>query len=148
MGPPSAGRSNSIERWVVIRAQQGPRENHSLLRIAAAMEHPSRARCPHVLGERLERESMCDRVAAAGRVEQFGAGASGTGEVVQGSRGVGAGYAVLGRWRERCRRRRHGRATDILEASAPNISSEPHPTGPCRRRRKRKAGVDPARSLM
>lgn len=100
------------ERWVVIGPNGAGKT--SLLRIAAAMEYPSEG-IATVLGERLGRVDM-------GELRQrVGLSSSALAERVPDSElvrdlVVSAGYAVLGRWRERYDEVDYDRAVDTLES--------------------------------
>ena len=100
------------ERWVVIGPNGAGKT--SLLRIAAAMEYPSGGTAT-VLGERLGRVDM-------GELRQrVGLSSSALAERVPDSElvrdlVVSAGYAVLGRWRERYDDVDYDRAVDTLES--------------------------------
>jgi iron complex transport system ATP-binding protein len=100
------------ERWVVIGPNGAGKT--SLLRIAAAMEHPSSGEAV-VLGDRL------GRVDAAEVRQRVGlSSAALAARVPDGERVadlvVSAGYAVLGRWRERYEQVDYDRALDTLES--------------------------------
>jgi iron complex transport system ATP-binding protein len=100
------------ERWVVIGPNGAGKT--SLLRMAAAMEYPSGGTAT-VLGERLGRVDM-------GELRQrVGLSSSALAERVPDSElvrdlVVSAGYAVLGRWRERYDEVDYDRAVDTLES--------------------------------
>ncbi|OHV05380.1 ABC transporter ATP-binding protein [Mycobacterium talmoniae] len=100
------------ERWVVIGPNGAGKT--SLLRIAAAAEHPSSGTA-HVLGEQLGR---VDSTELRSRV---GLSSSALAERVPGDELVrdlviSAGYAVLGRWRERYEDVDYHQAIDMLES--------------------------------
>jgi len=100
------------ERWVLIGPNGAGKT--SLLRMAAAMEYPSGGTAT-VLGERLGRVDM-------GELRQrVGLSSSALAERVPDSElvrdlVVSAGYAVLGRWRERYDEVDYDRAVDTLES--------------------------------
>ena len=100
------------ERWVVIGPNGAGKT--SLLRIAAAMEYPS-AGTATVLGERLGRVDMAELRQRVGLSSSALAQRIPDEEVV-GDLVVSAGYAVLGRWRERYEDVDYGRALDTLES--------------------------------
>lgn len=100
------------ERWVVVGPNGAGKT--SLLRIAAATEHPS-AGTAYVLGERLGRVDTVELRARVGLSSSALAARIPGGEVVR-DLVVSAGYAVLGRWRERYEDLDHNRAIDILES--------------------------------
>lgn len=100
------------ERWVVIGPNGAGKT--SLLRIAAAMEHPSSGTAT-VLGERL------GRVDAAELRQRIGLSSSALAQRIPDAElvrdvVVSAGYAVLGRWRERYEEIDYVRALDTLES--------------------------------
>jgi iron complex transport system ATP-binding protein len=100
------------ERWVIIGPNGAGKT--SLLRIAAATEHPS-AGTAHVLGERL------GRVDTAELRTRVGLSSAALAQRVPGHESVrdlvvSAGYAVLGRWRERYADVDYHRAIDMLES--------------------------------
>ncbi|KUI25177.1 iron ABC transporter ATP-binding protein [Mycobacterium sp. IS-1496] len=100
------------ERWVVIGPNGAGKT--SLLRIAAATEHPSSG-IAHVLGERLGRTNMAELRSRIGLSSSALAQRIPPGEVVR-DLVVSAGYAVLGRWRERYDEVDYSRAVDMLES--------------------------------
>lgn len=100
------------ERWVVIGPNGAGKT--SLLRIAAAMEHPSSG-IATVLGERIGRVDMAELRQRVGLSSSALAQRIPDGEVVR-DLVVSAGYAVLGRWRERYDEVDTVRALDTLES--------------------------------
>lgn len=100
------------ERWVVIGPNGAGKT--SLLRIAAAMEHPSNGTAT-VLGERLGRVDATELRQRIGLSSSALAQRVPDGEVVRDVV-VSAGYAVLGRWRERYDDVDTVRAIDTLES--------------------------------
>jgi iron complex transport system ATP-binding protein len=99
------------ERWVVIGPNGAGKT--SLLRIAAATEHPSSG-AAYVLGERLGRVDVSELRARIGLSSSVLAQRVPTDEVVR-DLVVSAGYSVLGRWRERYDDVDYRRAIDMLE---------------------------------
>jgi iron complex transport system ATP-binding protein len=100
------------ERWVIIGPNGAGKT--SLLRIAAAAEHPSSG-VAYVLGERLGRVDTSELRA------RVGLSSSVLAQRVPGHERVrdlviSAGYAVLGRWRERYDDVDYSRAVDLLES--------------------------------
>jgi len=100
------------ERWVVIGPNGAGKT--SLLRMAAAIEHPSTG-IAVVLGERLGRTDM------AGLRQRVGLSSSALAQRIPDDElvrdvVVSAGYAVLGRWRERYEDVDYLRALDTLES--------------------------------
>ncbi|OBI48294.1 iron ABC transporter ATP-binding protein [Mycobacterium kyorinense] len=100
------------ERWVIIGPNGAGKT--SLLRIAAAAEHPSSG-VAYVLGERLGRVDMSELRARVGLSSSALAQRVPGAEVVR-DLVVSAGYAVLGRWRERYDDVDYHRAIDMLES--------------------------------
>jgi iron complex transport system ATP-binding protein len=99
------------ERWVVIGPNGAGKT--SLLRIAAATEHPSSG-AAYVLGERLGRVDVSELRARIGLSSSVLAQRVPTDEVVR-DLVVSAGYSVLGRWREQYDDVDYRRAIDMLE---------------------------------
>jgi iron complex transport system ATP-binding protein len=100
------------ERWVIIGANGAGKT--SLLRIAAAAEHPSSG-VAYVLGERLGRVDMSEVSSRVGFSSAALAGRVPGHELVR-DLVVSASYAVLGRWRERYEDVDYNRAIDMLES--------------------------------
>jgi iron complex transport system ATP-binding protein len=100
------------ERWVIIGPNGAGKT--SLLRVAAAVEHPSTG-VAFVLGERLGRIDVSELRARIGFSSSALAQRVPSDEVVR-DLVVSAGYAVLGRWRERYEDVDYQRATDMLES--------------------------------
>ncbi len=100
------------ERWVIIGPNGAGKT--SLLRIAAAAEHPSSG-VAFVLGERLGRVDMSELRARIGLSSSALSQRIPSEEVVS-DLVVSAGYAVLGRWRERYDDVDYQRAVDMLES--------------------------------
>ncbi|GAB5905632.1 ABC transporter ATP-binding protein [Mycobacteroides chelonae] len=99
------------ERWVVLGPNGAGKT--SLLRIAAAMEHPSSGEAV-ILGERLGRVDVSELRARIGLSSAALAQRIPDDEVVR-DLVVSAGYAVLGRWREEYEEIDTARAIDMLE---------------------------------
>jgi iron complex transport system ATP-binding protein len=100
------------ERWVILGPNGAGKT--SLLRIAAAAEHPSTG-IAFVLGERLGRVDVSELRARIGLSSSVLAQRVPNDEVVR-DLVVSAGYAVLGRWRERYEEVDYRRAIDMLES--------------------------------
>jgi len=100
------------ERWVIIGPNGAGKT--SLLRVAAAAEHPSTG-IAFVLGERLGRIDVSELRARIGFSSSALAQRIPTDEVVR-DLVVSAAYAVLGRWRERYEDVDYQRVTDMLES--------------------------------
>lgn len=100
------------ERWVIVGPNGAGKT--SLLRIAAAAEHPSSG-VAFVLGERLGRIDVTELRSRIGLSSSALAQRVPGDEVVR-DLVVSAGYAVLGRWRERYEDVDYRRAIDMLES--------------------------------
>jgi iron complex transport system ATP-binding protein len=100
------------ERWVVIGPNGAGKT--SLLRIAAAFEHPSSGTA-FVLGERLGRADMSELRSRVGLSSSALSQRIPEEEVVR-DLVVSAGYAVMGRWRERYEEVDYEQAIDMLES--------------------------------
>jgi len=100
------------ERWVIIGPNGAGKT--SLLRIAAAAEHPSSG-VAFVLGERLGRVDMTELRARIG-LSSSALSQRVPGEELVSDLVISAGYAVLGRWRERYEDVDYQRAVDMLES--------------------------------
>jgi iron complex transport system ATP-binding protein len=100
------------ERWVVIGPNGAGKT--SLLRIAAATEHPSGG-AAYVLGERLGRVDTAELRTRVGLSSSVLAQRLPDHETIR-DLVVSAGYAVVGRWRERYDDVDHHRAIDLLES--------------------------------
>jgi iron complex transport system ATP-binding protein len=100
------------ERWVVIGPNGAGKT--SLLRIAAALEHPSSGTA-YVLGERLGRTDMTELRARVGLSSSALSQRVPDGEIVR-DLVVSAGYSVLGRWREKYDDIDYEQAIDMLES--------------------------------
>jgi iron complex transport system ATP-binding protein len=99
------------ERWVIIGPNGAGKT--SLLNIAAAAEHPSSG-VAYVLGERLGRVDSSELRTRVGLSSSALVGRVPGHETVR-DLVVSAGYAVLGRWRERYEDIDYGRAAELLE---------------------------------
>ncbi|SHY86771.1 Putative ABC transporter, ATP-binding protein [Mycobacteroides abscessus subsp. bolletii] len=99
------------ERWVVLGPNGAGKT--SLLRIAAAMEHPTSGYAA-ILGERLGRVDVAELKSRIGLSSAALAQRIPDNEVVR-DLVVSAGYAVLGRWREEYEEVDTARAVDMLE---------------------------------
>jgi iron complex transport system ATP-binding protein len=100
------------ERWVVIGPNGAGKT--SLLRIAAALEHPSSGTA-FVLGERLGRTDMSELRSRVGLSSSALSQRVPEEEAVR-DLVVSAGYAVMGRWRERYEDVDYEQAIDMLES--------------------------------
>jgi iron complex transport system ATP-binding protein len=100
------------ERWVVIGPNGAGKT--SLLRIAAALEHPTTGTA-FVLGERLGRVDMSELRSRVGLSSSALSQRVPDGEVVRDFV-VSAGYSVMGRWRERYEEVDYNQAVDMLES--------------------------------
>jgi iron complex transport system ATP-binding protein len=100
------------ERWVVIGPNGAGKT--SLLRMAAAAEHPSSGTA-YVLGERLGRTDMSELRSRVGLSSSTLSQRVPDGELVR-DLVVSAGYAVLGRWRESYEDVDYEQAIDMLES--------------------------------
>ncbi|GFG76664.1 ABC transporter ATP-binding protein [Mycobacterium botniense] len=100
------------ERWVIVGPNGAGKT--SLLRIAAAVEHPSSG-VAYVLGERLGRVDMTELRSRVGLSSSVLAQRVPGHEVVR-DLVMSASYAVLGRWRERYDDVDYTRAIDMLES--------------------------------
>jgi iron complex transport system ATP-binding protein len=100
------------ERWVIIGPNGAGKT--SLLRMAAAQEHPSSGTA-YVLGERLGRTDMTELRSRVGLSSSALSQRVPDSEVVR-DLVVSAGYAVLGRWRETYDDVDYHQAIDMLES--------------------------------
>nr|WP_319455536.1 MULTISPECIES: ABC transporter ATP-binding protein [unclassified Mycobacterium] len=100
------------ERWVVVGPNGAGKT--SLLRIAAATEHPSSGTA-FVLGERLGKTDMSELRSRVGLSSSALSQRVPDGETVR-DLVVSAGYAVLGRWREQYEDVDYEQAIDMLES--------------------------------
>lgn len=100
------------ERWVVIGPNGAGKT--SLLRIAAAIDHPSSG-VAYVLGERLGRTDMGELRSRVGLSSSALSQRIPDDEIVR-DLVVSASYAVLGRWREKYDDMDYEQAVDMLES--------------------------------
>ncbi|MCF8606736.1 ABC transporter ATP-binding protein [Gordonia sp. HY442] len=100
------------ERWVIIGPNGAGKT--SLLRMAAALDHPTRGEA-FVVGERLGRTDVRELSTRIGLVSSAFAGRVPAEEKVS-DLVISAGYAVLGRWREEYDPMDRAQASDILES--------------------------------
>jgi len=100
------------ERWVVLGPNGAGKT--SLLRIASALEYPSTGTAV-ILGEQLGRTEVTELRSRVGLSSVAVAGRIPGDEVVQ-DLVISAGYAVLGRWREKYDPEDFERAADTLES--------------------------------
>jgi iron complex transport system ATP-binding protein len=100
------------ERWVIIGPNGAGKT--SLLRIAAAHEHPSSGTA-YVLGERLGRVDMSELRSRVGLSSSALSQRVPEDEIVR-DLVVSAGYSVMGRWRERYEAVDYNQAVDMLES--------------------------------
>src|ERR1700755_3112942 len=100
------------ERWVVVGPNGAGKT--SLLRIAAAQEHPSSGTA-YVLGERLGRTDMAELRSRVGLSSSALSQRVPDAELVR-DLVVSAGYAVMGRWREQYADVDYNQAIDMLES--------------------------------
>jgi iron complex transport system ATP-binding protein len=100
------------ERWVVLGANGAGKT--TLLRIAGAELHPSTGQV-HLLGEQLGRTNVFELRPRLGLCTTAMAGRVPADEAVVDVV-MSAGYAVMGRWRERYEHLDLGRATELLAA--------------------------------
>lgn len=115
------------ERWVVLGPNGAGKT--SLLRIAAAMEHPTSGYAA-ILGERLGRVDVAELKSRIGLSSAALAQRIPDNEVVR-DLVVSAGYAVLGRWREEYEEIDTARAVDMLETlGAEHLSDRTYGTLP------------------
>ncbi|MFM9376705.1 ABC transporter ATP-binding protein [Gordonia sp. VNK21] len=100
------------ERWVIIGPNGAGKT--SLLRMAAALEHPSSGTA-FVVGERLGRTDLRELTTRIGMVSSALA-ARIPGDELVSDLVISAGYSVLGRWREAYDEMDRAQAADVLES--------------------------------